>query len=109
VSRSRLGDTNSVGVIVDPEDEAIGLNTEHRGKAARALRPTEEGLLLLYPISRYSGHDIPEGGNRRRLFENPSGPQARDLIGIAISFPRSGQPQQVEAFLEGTAGWRPME
>jgi hypothetical protein len=36
-------------------------------------------------------------------------PQARDLVGLAISFPRSEQKQVVEAFIEGTAGWRPIE
>jgi hypothetical protein len=109
ISRSRLGETDSLGVIVDPEDEAVGLATSARGRDARALRPKEEGLLLLYPISKQSGHDIKQGGNRRPLFKNPDGAQARDLVGFAVSFPKSGQTQQVEAFLEGTAGWRPVE
>jgi len=109
ISRSRLGETDSLGVIVDPEDEAIGLSTTERGRNARGLRSAEQGLLLLYPISRYSGYDIQEGGNRRPLFDNPDGPSARDLVGWAISFPRSNQPERIEAFLEGTAGWRPVE
>lgn len=109
VSRSRLGKTDSVGVIVDPDDEALGLNTAARGREARAERPPEEGLLLLYPISRHSGHDLIEGGNRRRLFDIPSGSLARDLVGLAFSFPRSKQPQIVDAYLEGTLGWRPVE
>lgn len=109
VSRSRLGMTDSVGVIVDPEDEAIALPTDKRGRDARAERPPEEGLLLLYPISRWSGHDAADGGNRQRLFENPDGPQARDLVGLAISFPRSNQPQSIDAYLEGSVGWRPVE
>lgn len=109
ISRSRLGQTDSVGVIVDPEDEAMGLDTEKRGRDARAERPSEEGLLLLYPISRYSGHNLSEGGNRRRLFDDPDCALARDLVGLAISFPRSNQLQIVEAYLEGTVGWRPVE
>lgn len=109
VSRSRLGQTDSVGVIVDPEDEALGLSTAKRGREAREERPPEEGLLLLYPISRYSGHDLNEGGNRRRLFDAPDGSLARDLVGVAISFPRSKQPQIVDAYLEGTISWRPVE
>lgn len=108
ISRSRLGQTDSVGVIVDPEDEAIGLQTDLRGKAARQLRPAEEGLLLLYPISRYSGQGS-TGGNRQALFDNPDEPRARDLVGLAISFPESRQPQRVEAYLESTVGWRPVE
>ncbi len=110
ISRSRLGETDSVGVIVDPEDEAVGLTTETnvRGHDARLLRPSEEGLLLLYPISRRSGQGL-KGGSRRPLYENADGPSARDLVGLAISFPKSRQPEQVEAYLEGTVGWRPIE
>jgi Z1 domain len=107
VSRSRLGQTDSLGVITDPEDEAIGLATEKRGREARVERPPEEGLLVLYPISRHSGHDLEAGGNRRAIYDDPSGPQARDLVGLAISFPRSAQLQTVDAFMEGTVGWRP--
>jgi hypothetical protein len=109
VSRSRLGHTDSVGVIVDPEDEAVGLQSDARGKAARQVRPAEEGLLLLYPISRYSGQGISIGGNRQPLFDNPDDPRARDLVGLAISFPESKQAQMVEAYLEGSVGWRPVE
>jgi len=129
VSRSRIGETDSVGVITSPGDEAIGLTPELRAQAdmlvqsaraegksksestaAREVRPATDGVLLLYPISRYSGTDIIEGSSRRRrLFDNPDGPLARDLVGLAISFPRSNQAQQLEAFLQGTVGWRPVE
>jgi Z1 domain len=109
ISRSRLGQTDSVGVIVDPEDEALGLDTDKRGREARAERPSEEGLLLLYPISRFSGHDLVQGSNRRRLFDDPDGPLARDLVGLAISFPRSKQSVNLEAYLVGTVGWSPVE
>jgi len=30
-------------------------------------------------------------------------------VGLAISFPDSRQPQQVEAYLEGTVRWTPVE
>jgi hypothetical protein len=106
VSRSRLNHIDSIGVVVEPDDEAIALKTELRGKAARRLRPAEEGLLILYPISR---HSRSEGGNRRPLYENPNDPLARDLVGLALSFPQARQPQPVEAYLEGTAGWRPVD
>jgi hypothetical protein len=43
------------------------------------------------------------------LFDNPDGPLARDLVGLAISFPRPNQTQPVEAFLQKTVGWRPLE
>jgi Z1 domain len=128
ISRSRMGETDSVGVITSPGDEAVGLSPESRAQAtalvqaaqadgktksestaAREIRPATDGVLLLYPISRRSGYDLEEGGGRRPLFENPDGPLARDLVGLAISFPRSNLAQPVQAFLEGTVGWRPVE
>ncbi len=122
LSRSRLRDTDSVGVITSPGDEAVGLSPEAKdrmqefmqqdeteNRAARRARPPQEGLLLLYPISRFSGYDLQPGGIRRPLYDNPADPQARDLIGLAISFPTSEHAQRVEAYLEGTVGWRPVE
>jgi hypothetical protein len=123
ISRSRLGETDSVGVITSPGDEALGLSPEllekagllrrdgeSENRAARKVRPSEEGLLLLYPISRHSGHDVDLGGNRRPLFDDPSDPLARDLVGLALSFPDSHLlSPSVEAYLEGTVGWRPVE
>src|SRR5207302_9484966 len=77
ISRSRLGDTDSVGVITSPGDEAIGFTPEQKSQrdeliesarlagkrtsenvAARQIRSAVEGLLLLYPISRHSGRDL---------------------------------------------------
>jgi hypothetical protein len=109
ISRSRLGETDSLGVIVDPEDEAIGLETTERGKNARMIRPNTEGLLLLYPISRFSGHDITSGVSRRAIYDEPGGPMARDLVGLALSLPRTGQYQRTEEFMEGTVGRRVVE
>lgn len=127
ISRSRLGETESLGVITGSGDEAVALTPEQRahaaelitaaqaaGKtksensAAREVRPATDGLLLLFPISRFSKGGSHEGGNRRPLFENPRSPLARDLVGLAISFPRSHQPQAVEAYLQGTVEWRPV-
>jgi hypothetical protein len=122
ISRTRIKDTDSVGVITGTGDEAVGLSAESlarmqelqqggesENRAARRARPSEEGLLLLYPISKNSGHDLNGNGVRRRLFEDPEDPRARDLIGLAISFPDSTQAQQVVAYLEGSVGWRPIE
>jgi len=122
MARTRIRDTNSLGVITEPGDEAIGLSEESlvtmrqyqaenetENRAARRARPPEEGLLLLYPISRQSGQDLPGTGNRRPLFEDPQHPGARDLIGLALSFPSSSNPQVVAAYLVGTGGWRPVE
>jgi hypothetical protein len=122
ISRTRIKNTDSVGVITSPGDEAIGLSApsmahmqelqeagESENRAARRARPSDEALLLLYPISKNSGHDLDGNGVRRRLFDNPNDPKASDLIGLAISFPESKQPQPVVAYLEGSVGWRPIE
>ena len=120
ISRTRLKNTLSLGVITSPEDERIGLSEElvkraenlrenlpHIGRnhSYRRVRSPENGVLLIYPISRNSE---PEGRarlNRERLF-SPSDSNARDLIAIAISFPASPQPHPVQAYLTGTVGWR---
>jgi len=95
------------------------LNTDSRGwakaegkkrsenSAARQVRPASNGLLLLYPISRHSGYDA--RGSRRPVFDNPDSDEAVDLVGLAISFPESPRPQRVEAYLQATVGWRPIE
>lgn len=103
ISRSRIGETDSLGVITSPGDEDTGLTEELKARAeslmteglaksenraAREVRPAEEGLLLLYPISRHSGYDLPPGGIRRRLFHDPNGAHARNLVGLAISLGR---------------------
>lgn len=126
ISRSRLGETNSLGVITGFGDESVGLSAELRNQArarveaaraagetiaenvaARRVRPASEGLLLLFPISRYSGAEIAQPSARRPIFDDPDDPLARDLVGLAISFPESKQPQTVEAFMQGTVAWRP--
>jgi hypothetical protein len=123
ISRTRLKVTESLGVITSPGDEAVGLSKEAKerrdqhvkegkseNRAARLARPPEEGLLLLYPISRNSGHDLDGSGPSRPLYADPRDPRARDLIGLAISFPQANQPElAVDAYLEGTVGWRPVE
>jgi hypothetical protein len=126
IERSRIGETNSLGVITSPGDEAIDLNPAEVLKmhelirnsvgrkplginpAARRVRSAKKGLLLIYPISRYSGTKLTPGSPRRRLYGDPDSPLARDLIAIALSFPDSGTAQPVEAYLEGTVGWTPM-
>jgi len=121
ISRTRLRDTESLGVITSPGDESIGLTNEEIdqmkqytdggeavNKAARRIRSPEEGLILIYPISRFSKPITGEGINRRALYDDTNNQLARDLIGIAISFPHSNHPQPVEAYLEGTLAWRPV-
>lgn len=126
ISRTRLRHSDSLGVITSPDDQAVGLDDEARAamrarrdsgetenRAARLSRPPEEGLLLLYPISRFSGYELRDPArtcsNRQPLYDDPRDPRARDLIGLALSLPESRHPQRVEAYLEGTVGWRPVE
>ena len=81
-SRKRLEPT-SCGVITDKDVETHGLTAQQlqagadayatgnfpdRAHAVRAQRPPEEGLLLVYPISKYS---LPRRSN------NPNKPQMR--------------------------------
>jgi hypothetical protein len=124
ISRSRIRGTYSLGVITSPGDEKTGLSEdllsrvseirENAGdigenRAVRRVRPKEEGLLLIYPISRYSQPEPRFLSSREAIYENPDSPNARDLIGLAISFPSSPQPQPVRAYLEGTVRWRPYD
>jgi hypothetical protein len=121
ISRTRIKNTDRLGVISDSKDEAIGFTAEQtvkmeeaknagmkNRKAARAQRSKDEGLLLLYPISRYSGYDITgdDGGNRVPLFENPESEKACDLLGLAFSFPKSEHPQPVVEYISGTVEGR---
>lgn len=125
ISRSRLGETDSLGVITSPGDEGVGLAPEMRAKAEarvrsekeagrkksensafREVRPATDGVLLLYPISRRSGHDLEKGAARRPIYEDANASDARDLVGLALSFPESAQPHPVEAFIEGSVPWR---
>jgi hypothetical protein len=124
LSRTRIRHTDSMGVITNPGDEGLGLTeTEElrqnqlleqgtetdENRSARLARGPEHGLLILYPISKASGGDQ-QGTNREPLYANINDPSARDLVGLAISFPESRQPQVLfEAYLEGTVAWRPVE
>jgi Z1 domain len=124
LSRTRIRHTDSMGVITNPGDEALGLTeTEElrrdemreqsverdENRSARLARGPEHGLLILYPISKASGGEQ-QTGNREPLYKDASGSSARDLVGLAISFPESKQPQAVfEAYLEGTVAWKPAE
>lgn len=121
VERTRISNTDSLGVITAPRDETLGLSEDEQAAmrarvalgdsddvAARHSRAATKGLLLIYPISKHSGVGRRRGTNRRPLYENPGDVRARDLIAIAISFPDSPVQRRVEAYLEGTVGWQPV-
>lgn len=125
IGRSRLEGTESLGVITGQGDEAVGLSSvqleqakaavakahaEGRKKAfnaaCREVRHPSEGLLLLYPISRFSGHEKAAAATREALYADPLHPDARDLIGLALSFPRSNTKRVSEEYVTGSVPWR---
>lgn len=129
ISRTRIKYTDSLGVITGSTDELTGLSDHERelaeeivrdikaqGKkksvnsAAREIRSPTQGLLLIYPISKYSGYEIDDvDADRQPLFSDPAVENSIDLIGLAVSFPYSNVNHKVESFLEGSVGWRVSE
>jgi hypothetical protein len=126
IARTRMKGSNSLGVITTTGDEAFGLtaaqlenadrlvadgkDTKTLNRAARMSRDSSSGLLILYPISRYSGYDDgsktkPQSA-REPLFGNPEDGNARDLIGFAVSFPRAAKERPSRSFVQGTAEWK---
>lgn len=123
IDRTRMRDTNSIGVVTSPGDEMIGLDASEterfreasslqpklaKNVVARKARSPEKGLLLIYPISSRSS-PTERHSSRVPLFESENDPNRRDLIALAISFPESGEQEAVQAYLTGTAGWRPYD
>jgi hypothetical protein len=124
ISRTRLrGDTSSIGALTNPAqqdelrrgDEEIGLPDEALDQARHDAadkkfeslrdailnqRDPREGLLILYPISRYS---TPRGTPRKRidLFDKPD-EEGETVIGCAIAFPPSGSAATVE-YISGSS------
>ena len=122
IARSRLrSDPDSLGVITSPDDETTGFNAEQMDKArqlrqaediglnpaARRIRDPAEGLLLIYPISRFSRPESESARGRQAVYEHPGDASARDIVGLAISFPRSPNAQPVTDYVVGTVGWTP--
>lgn len=124
ISRNRLAsDPDSLGIITNPGDEEIGLSAEQLERAAelrqstgqavnpvsRLVRPATEGLLLIYPVSRFSGYERTPRQSRRRMYENPNDSLSRDVICYAISFPKSDRAQVLRGeYVLGTVDWRPL-
>jgi hypothetical protein len=123
LGRTRIKGSNSLGVITSDGDETIGLSDtqidvakamvaengsiKSLNRAARLTRDSSQGLLLLYPISRFSGYDGSDLGTAREpLFSDPEAGDARDLIGLAVSFPTAAKDRASQSYVEGTVGWR---
>ncbi|MBK9363089.1 MAG: hypothetical protein IPM99_19295 [Rubrivivax sp.] len=78
-------------------------------RAARLSHASSRGLLIFYPISKFSGYDGAKlGKSRQPIYANPMSSTAKDLIGTAVCCRRSPLERPAEAYLEGTARWRPV-
>jgi hypothetical protein len=126
ISRNRLAsDTESLGIITNPGDELIGLTPEQRelvkekqqnsnysiaiNPAARNIRPPTDGLLLIYPVSRFSGYEAKPRKTRRPIYDEPDNPLCMDVICIALSFPRTENDSGIRGeYTIGTVDWRPV-
>lgn len=124
ISRNRLAsDPDSLGIITNPGDEEFGLTSEQleraselqqsTGQAAnpvsRLVRTATDGLLIIYPVSRFSGYERPPRQSRRRMYDDPNGSNSRDVICYAISFPKSDSAQVIRGeYVLGTVDWRPL-
>jgi hypothetical protein len=132
ITRTReRSNPRSIGVLINPAtaggragagDEEIGLTGAQMqrartnagagvfrtlGKALRAERDRGEGLLLLYPISRFSS---PRANSEKRipLFENPE----RDgctVVGLALVFPASDSAATIEYIVGSVGEWQGQE
>jgi hypothetical protein len=118
IERTRLRESNSLGVITSPTHLGLGLSDEQReraraetgapsGRRLREVRDPREGLLLIYPISRTSGWDGNENvavNDRQPVYADPT--KARemvDIIGVALAMPPSTTAATVE-YVVGTVG-----
>jgi len=111
IERTRIKGQKTLKAIVSATDEAIGIEPGQlsvaegqTGVAFRALRPANEGLLLIYPISRHSGHGKKIPDSREPIFVDPA--QGEDVIGVALSFPHSRSEATIE-YVVGTVGEGP--
>lgn len=132
MSRNREDSSEtSIGTLVNPiseagrGDEDVGLDDAARAAARasvagldisyplglRRQRSPEEGLLLIYPISRYSKPKPPRAGDaearegKQPLFADPS--KGRTVIGIAASLPHSDSSAAAGEYVVGSAGPAP--
>ena len=111
IERRRIEGTDNLKAIVSASDEAIGLDRriasgmpDAKGREFRALRAATEGLLIIYPISKYSGHGGAQRvAKREPLFADPA-QKGETVIGVGISFPRSSSGATVEYIVQPIGG-----
>jgi hypothetical protein len=109
IERTRVRGTPTLKAIVSATDEAIGLSAvpsdaDHRtGRDFREMRPSTQGLMLIYPISRFSGRrpESPPPPSREAIFGDLA--KAEDVIGLGLSFPHSISKATVQ-YVVGSVG-----
>lgn len=124
ISRTRLaGDKDSLGVITSPDDEYIDFSAEQvrhiddlltstninqgRNPASRLVRDPSSGLLLIYPISKFSGYATEPRYSRKPIYDDPNNPNNLDVLGWAISFPKTLREQVLKGeYVIGSVDWR---
>lgn len=119
IERTRIRNFKTLKAIASAPDQGVGLTKEQLdaaeartgaslGERMRLVRDPREGLLLIYPISRYSGHGREFAGGdestRVPIFENAE--TGTDVIGLAVVFPRSTSAASRE-YVTGTVGSEP--
>lgn len=127
ISRTRLvSDKTSLGVITNPGDELIGLTSEELEKAnslrfadskpssinpaARLARSFQKGLIIIYPVSRFSGYEKKaQRIFRQPIYDDPQDQKSTDILCFAISFSKSLNERVVRGeYALGTVDWRPV-
>ena len=115
INRSKIKNQNTLKQIESPGDHTIDLSShelkkmdkKYGNKSARMARDPSKGLILLYPISKNSTPI--KSDKRESLYKDSEDPFARNLIGLAISFPKSKEEHKSEKYIEGTVPWRPSD
>jgi Z1 domain len=124
ISRSRRKNSESLGKIVSDGDDEIDLPTEEVSRIKqeiklikensieteednlkiseelRKLRSPQEGILMIYPISKFSGYRG-TNPNRQAVFESPE--NGEHIIGLAFIFPPSNSNEATE-YITGSVG-----
>jgi Z1 domain len=124
IQRTLRINSSSLGTIMSDGDEEIKLpkekvkeikerlkgkerNEEEEkvtlGEELRKLRSPNEGVLLIYPISKYSGHDSRTMGSdtRTMIFKDPL--EGEHIIGLAFIFPPS-ESSDAQEYITGSIG-----
>jgi hypothetical protein len=112
IERTRIRATSTLKVITSQSDQEMGLTDAEiaqaratagsYGENLRKARDPRQGVLLLYPISRRSGHGREQPVQRIPIFAAPDDTErAEDIVGVALVFPESHSAASRE-YITGT-------